>query len=723
MILGLLSALAMLPTNTVPQGVLSLYESRLPDLDWLIDGKPYRAKVCQTATLGQIALTNGLVTRCFQLGPNFATVAMKNEVTGENLLRTSEPEAIFTIDGAAVTVGGLVGQPDRAFLLPEWLPTLKAPEGGLVFQSYTIQPPETRVEWTKARHASPSAEWPPRGVQVVFHFASSEKAKPMKADVHYELYDGVPIFAKWVTLHNSGNSPLILDSFVLERLGLVEPESVVDTPEKWSLPPITVATDYSFGGMALNASNRTSFWEPDPLYSTQVNYDLKTPCILEVKPPLGPSATLLPGATFSTFHAFELLQDSSDRERKGLATRKMFRILAPWCTENPTMLHLTSTDPKVVRTAIDQAAEVGFEMIIFSFGSGLDMEDVSPQNLAKFREFHEYAKSKGLEMGGYSLLASRHIDDENDAINPKTGKPGGAIFGYSPCLGSRWGLTYFEHLKTFMSATGFELLEHDGSYPGDVCASTTHPGHTGLKDSQWNQFQIIASFYRWCREKGIYLNVPDNYFFTGSNKTGMGYRETNWSLPRALQHLHARQNLFDGTWEKTPSMGWMMVPLVEYQGGGAAATIEPLKNHLQDYGLHLANNFGYGAQACYRGSRLYDSPETEAVVKKWVSWFKSHRDILESDVIHLRRADGSQLDGIVHVNPALPTKALAVIYNPTKKQVTEQVEVPLYYSGLRKRATIVQEEGKAFPATLSSEGNVVLKVKVAPQSCTWFTFQ
>jgi hypothetical protein len=31
----------------------------------------------------------------------------------------------------------------------------------------------------------------------------------------------------------------------------------------------------------------------------------------------------------------------------------------------------------------------------------------------------------------------------------------------------------------------------------------------------------------------------------------MGYRETNWSLPRAQQHIHARQNLYDGTWDKT----------------------------------------------------------------------------------------------------------------------------------------------------------------------------
>src|SRR5437667_202140 len=83
--------------------------------------------------------------------------------------------------------------------------------------------------------------------------------------------------------------------------------------------------------------------------------------------------------------------------------------------------------------------------------------------------------------------------------------------------------------------------------------------------------------------------------------------------PRAYQEIIERQNIFDGTWEKTPSMGWMFVPLTEYQGGGTAATIEPLKGHLPHYEQRLANLFGAGVIACYRGPRLYDNDETKAV--------------------------------------------------------------------------------------------------------------
>ena len=274
-------------------------------------------------------------------------------------------------------------------------------------------------------------------------------------------------------------------------------------------------------------------------------------------------------------------------------------------------------------------------------------------------------------------------------------------------------------MKRFLEATGFSVLEHDGSYPGDFCASTTHPGHRGLEDSQWMQYQRIAAFYQWCRARGIYLNVPDHYYFAGSNKSGMGYRETNWSLPRALQLIHGRQNLYDGTWQKTPSMGWMFVPLVQYQGGGAAATIEPLRDHLDDYRAHLTNNFGFGAQAAYRGTRLFDAPETEAMVSTAVAWFRHYRTILESDVIHVRRADGQHLDMIVHVNPALPIKAMAVIWNPADTVVTETVTLPLYYAGLESQASIAEQDRRPVRIALDRFSQARVTVRIPAGGMTW----
>ena len=272
-------------------------------------------------------------------------------------------------------------------------------------------------------------------------------------------------------------------------------------------------------------------------------------------PPIGPQAVIGPGESFESFVVFELLHDTTERERRGLAVRRAYRVLAPWTQENPILMHVRSARPEAVKAAVDQCAKVGFEMVIMTFGSGFNIENNKPEYLTQMKELADYAQSKGIALGGYSLLASRSINAANDVICP-----GGARFGNSPCLGSRWGQDYFQKLRGFFEATGCGILEHDGSYPGDRCASTNHPGHAGLLDSQWKQWKVISDFYKWCRARGIYLNVPDWYYLAGSTKCGMGYRETNWSLPRDQQEIIERQNIFDGTWEKTPSMGWMFVP-------------------------------------------------------------------------------------------------------------------------------------------------------------------
>jgi hypothetical protein len=402
----------------------------------------------------------------------------------------------------------------------------------------------------------------------------------------------------------------------------------------------------------------------------------------------------------------------------------MYRTLAPWSQENPVLMHVRSAEPAAVRVAVDQAADVGFELVILTFGSGFDIENEDPSYRAGIRGLVEYARSKGVALGGYSLLASRKVSEADDVVNPKTGRPGGfATFGNSPCLGSRWGQEYFRKLRQFFETTGAGVLEHDGSYPGDACASTAHPGHRGYDDSQWTQWTRIRDFYRWCRALGIYLNVPDWYFLSGSSKTGMGYRETNWSLPREQQEIVERQNVYDGTWEKTPSMGWMFVPLTEYHGGGADATIEPLAEHLAHYETRLANLFGAGVQACYRGPRLYDTEATRAVVRKWVGFYKAHRAILDSDVVHLRRPDGRDWDGLLHVNPHLPTRGLAIIHNPLDAEIEREIRLPTYYTGLAEAAIVRGEDGIPHRVALARDHVLTTRVKVPARGRTWLTLE
>lgn len=922
---------------------------RLP-ADWLLDDKGYEASVFQGHHANEIVLSNGLIRRTFRIAPNAATVGFDNLMTGESLLRGVKPEAEITIDGIAYPVGGLEGQPNYAYLLPEWIGQLTSSKAALAFTGYEVSEPVAPFEWKRVRHHASDLSWPPRGVHLrmdyrmplpkdlvesgkslpsdygrkeiisddfktlgpawttcaskahprssfvnegkvgeiytpqntsvfveraidadvklieitvdpgtdksggwapglalvypdrtikfsltpdghvndqgrslfavwdgkneqktagrrvspdysgsvslrirwdqqgvycearlqnepwmlveklapvstkpnrvrvgkmgskgeaidntaepgelvrlhITHFAAygayseatssaaaSRDLSDIKVSVHYELYDGVPVMAKWLAIDNQSKSAITLNKFTSEIIAAVEDGSAVEARKYLPhTPNIHVETDMAFASFdADDANHHVVHWGPDPEYHTQVNYLKLTPCLLRVSPGVGPDQLIGAGKSFTSFRTFVMPFDSYDRERKGLAQRKMYRTLAPWTTENPLMMHARFADWDRVKTAIDQAAEVGFEMVILTFGSGFNIEDDSPAYLAEMKKYADYAKSKGVEIGGYSLLASRKIGSGHDVVMPEGMTP---TFGNSPCIGSEWGEAYFKKLYNFYQQTGFSLLEHDGSYPGDVCISADHPGHRGYGDSQWNQYAVISKFYQWCRSQGIYLNVPDYYYLAGSNKSGMGYREVNWSLPRAQQLIHTRQNIYDGAWTKQSSMGWMFVPLTEYHGGGAAATIEPLSEHLDHYQGMIVSNLGGGVQACYRGPRLFDTDDTKAMVKGWVDWFKQHRSVLEGDIIHLRRADGRDIDYWLNVNPAGGEKGLLSVYNPLNVPVKKEIYVPLYYTGLKENAEITSGTGKVRTYVLNRDYGVNLEVEVAARGYSWYVIR
>jgi hypothetical protein len=690
--------------------------------DWLVDKVALPSLVLKGENTKELILSNGLVSRTFRLTPNCVTVDFKNLITGESLLRGVSPEAILTIDKKEYGIGGLDGQIEYAYLKKAWLDQMWSPEGSFQVETFRVEEIKQRIDWKNKRWALAKKE-PLQGKELTFVY-SHQDFVGVKVEVHYNIYDGIPLISKWFTIQNDSQKDIKLTNFKSEVLAMVEPESSVERgAANWDLPNIHIESDFEFHSMSMKGANQVVNWEIDPRYSSQANYRRLTPCLLECKLPLGPNETIKPGAIFESFRVWELPHDSYDRQRKGLATNRMYSVIAPWGTENPLFLHLTTTEESKVKAAIDQCVEVGYEMVILSFGSGLNMEDLSDENIAKFTSFADYAHERGIELGGYSLLSSRWISEEVDVINPETGKRGGVIHGSAPCLNSQWGIDYFEKLTTFFEKTGFDLLEHDGSYPGQFCASTSHLAHEGLEDSQWKAWKRITDYYKWSNENGISLNVPDWYYLSGSTKNGIGYREVNWSLPRERQLVLGRQNIYDGTWDRLPSMSWTFVPLVQYHGGGAAATIEPLNDHLDAYTAHMIQNYGTGVQACYRGPRLYDTEKTKQAVIDVVTWYKKYRNILNSPIVHLRRADGRDIDGIMHVNPALKEKGFVMYFNPTDQTIKKTVNIPLYYTGLTDKASIREQEGISKTYTLSRDYSVDIEIEVPAMGNTWFVIE
>ena len=700
------------------------FDQSVPE-DWLVKPINTKANVFQKENGGDLVLYNGLVRRSFKVSPNFACYDFQNMATGQQLLRAIRPEAKLTIDGKEYNVGGVVGQQEKAYLQQEWMKGFKAGAGDFIFAGYTVTDIQPYINWKRTTWASVNKQATGKSLAVSFRSAVPS-LKDLSVVVHYELYDGIPLVVKWVELINKSSNNIVVNRIVNESLGLVEEESaVVGSPEQMKKQHgIYVETNYAFNNaMRYDISDQTTHWVTDSSYTSQVNYNYQTPCVLEVYPEKVKAVTLAPGETIKSPRTHELLMDSYDRERRGMMIQRMYATVAPWTTQNPIFMHLVSRNDEQVITAVDQCAATGYEALILSFGSHCNMEDTSAANIARWKKLTDYAHSKGILVGSYSLFSSRRINDETDVIDPQTGKPGGAFFGNAPCMGSQWGLTYISNLKYFITKTGFDLFENDGPYPGDVCASTVHPGHKGLDDSQWRQMELQKELYRWCNEHGVYVNAPDWYFLDGTHKIGIGYREVNFSLSRDQQKILNRQNIHDGTFEKLPSMSWGFVPLTRYQGGGPEAVLEPLKDHLKDYEMLMVQYYGAGVQACYRGPRLYDTTTTKALVSNTVSWYKKYRDILNAPIVHLRRADGRDWDGFMHVSPTLKDRVFVLLFNPTSETITRNINLPLYYSGLKGKISVRQKDEAETVSVVSSNQTINLTASIPAGGYTWYVIR
>lgn len=703
--------------------ILLLPQFSTAQTDWLI--QPIQQKANINIQDNYIELNNGLAKRIFYIGPNLACIDYTNLSNGQQLLRSIEPEARVVMDGQMYNIGGLIGQTEKAYLIKGSEKKLLSDKNAFQFKGYHIDTIAHYIQWKSTTWNSNKKQ--AKGKSIRFDFiAPNNHLSNLTISVHYNLYDGIPLITKWIEIKNNGEQKVKINRVVNEVLGLVEEESaVVGKPEVMKKQHgIYVETNYAFNNaMRYDISDQTTHWKIDSSYTSQVNYNYETPCLLEIYPERAPGIELAKGETFTSVRTNELLMDSYDRQRRGLMLRKMYRTIAPWTTQNPIFMHLVSKNDEEVKAAIDQCVATGYEAVILSFGSHLNMEDSSQKNIIKWKTLADYAHQKNILLGGYSLFSSRRISDADDVIDIKTGKPGGAFFGNAPCFGSRWGLAYRDKIKYFFKQTGFDIWENDGPYPGDVCASTVHPGHKGYDDSQWRQMEIQKDLYKWLNERGVYINAPDWYFLDGTHKIAVGYREVNFSLSRAQQKIINRQNIHDGTIEKTPSMGWGFVPLTKYQGGGEDAVLEPLQDHLEDYEQLMMQYYGAGVQACYRGPRLYDTDKTRVKVQSVIDWYKKYRSILNADMIQLRRADGRDWDGWLHVDPALPQKGLMMLFNPTNETITRTIQLPLYYTGLKDKATIAAKGNTSKIYTMNRAYETSFSFTLAPGAYEWFTIE
>ena len=265
--------------------------------DWLVGGgttKTATLKVTRGSTgeLTALSLENGLVQRAFTVrGGALCTTEYKNLVSEQTYFRAISPEANVTLNGHPFDVGGCEGQPDRTmeFWTPDdWRANLTANASAFQFRNFSQSVPSVLFPWKPGtRHTPADLAWPPAGVHLKLEFGPPANAPTalaqIRVHVHYELYDGLPTFRKWVSVQNGGKGlhaapgAVSVDSLVMEIL-----RAPNFAPERMSI-------------ITQQANNPTSMLGGD----------------VEVKPELGQS---FPGRTKQLWHFDPNYDQGNDQE-------------------------------------------------------------------------------------------------------------------------------------------------------------------------------------------------------------------------------------------------------------------------------------------------------------------------------------------------------------------------------------------------------------------------
>ena len=229
------SKISKLPVMTVPPSTLTGY-------DWLLTLGKTSAAIYATPDRKSIVVANDMVSRTFRIFPNLATTDFVNRMTGESLLRAVSSEGSVTIDGKEWSIGGLEGQPERAYIKEAWIDSLVTVANSFMVEDFEIHPITEDIKWARSRWALNKKA--PTGKEITFTLRGDKELTDARIRLSVAVYDGIPVIRKRFTLENGTGAPINVDSFKVEFLAMAEPESPGGgDPRTFLLPNIHVESD------------------------------------------------------------------------------------------------------------------------------------------------------------------------------------------------------------------------------------------------------------------------------------------------------------------------------------------------------------------------------------------------------------------------------------------------------------------------------------------------
>jgi hypothetical protein len=485
--------------------------------DWLVEPpSAWPQPTFVQNTDGSYTLGNGLVSRTFVTQPAFGTVDFFSHATGQSLLRAFEPEGYVSLDGAQYALGGLIqtGTDYHAYINRS-ATGLQVNAGAFdMIGNFSLGAPTAPFPWTPGTRGSPAtAQWPPQGLSVSVTLAAPASAPPahraVAVTVTYEMYPGVPLLTQWVSVTSTAPAAagVVITGCIPVSLRVAQPYSP-RVPSAGTGDQAADVTSWLYV-QSDQAHGVDVLWPTDGAQPASPGAD---EAVLQTNYSSGPGVILSGGAAqaerlfktrvgnavaeFVSFRTFLLVTDTYDDERLGLSVRRLYRLWAPHSQENPIFFHATDTSPTGFQLEVDQLAATGFEMLIYSFGSGFNLETADPAYLAQVKAQIAYARSKGIEVGGYDLIC---LDRGNGGYGGNVGDQWDRVLddgslGADACFASGWVDKLNDFAYGFINETGLSMLETDGPYGGGSCASTNHSSHRQLSDSVYMQTQVQA---RW----------------------------------------------------------------------------------------------------------------------------------------------------------------------------------------------------------------------------------
>lgn len=602
---------------------------------WVLDGKEFSSQIKEEN--GMLILENGLVRRVLSLKDN-RTLSLFN--IQKNLEMLTEPyyDTAVSIDGKKRP---LVSK--------------------LEFDKYVITGCKERIPFVKSDTMTGDFPYPPMGKGAdVFY-----KNDKINVTVHYEIYDGIPVIMKSVTVKNTGNEKITVDNIYTDILNITENRECLFVDSDFNSTTSFLGLDFS-----KYAKNYARY-----------QYDL-----LEISPAYRMNMTLNKGEEINSIAGFLLLFTADYYEQKMIEIKSMYRRIAPWCLDNTTFFHLISNSSKAIKRAVDQCSEVGIEMIIQSFGSGVNMESHRAAYLNRIKKAYDYGHEKNIKMGAYTLAYVKNYRPVrgDEALN----HDGNHI---CRCLACDWSKKYMADVLNFIDKTGADSVEIDGPYGMMTCSGGKTHLHDDFTDSQFKQWKLsVDRWYKELKKRGIYINAPDWHFLNGTNRSGVGYEEIAFSEKRMEQLITSRIYYYKGTFDKNPSQGWGFLPLNVYHGGGDDAKFFPTEKNSFEFDWALAQLTASGVWPTIRGRAVYDSQTGKEIFKKWVTVYKKYRRVLNGITVHFMppRIDTknpqrtTEIDAVMNQLPYGKERGFLMLFNQTDAEITKEITIPVYYTGL-----------------------------------------